>query len=224
MHTWSPHQQEKKTSLTNHNKKKSITALKNLFGTLLMTWLLTANISSYAQKDTTINAIKQKTTVGKKITLPKVDHQKIIKILPEYLIQEYGQDVWLELLREHLRIEINAIRKKYQKSEVVMDEYLNQKAQDYAQYMGDNDHFSHYDKTGKPFAEWVNTDGNLYFPEWENLAYGIMDITEVINCWMNSPGHKATIIESTYNRGKVVFNKFWFWYKDGYYVLVLWGK
>ena len=114
----------------------------------------------------------------------------------------------MRLFREHLRIEINAIRKKYQKSEVVMDEYLNQKAQDYAQYMGDNDHFSHYDKTGKSFAKWVNTDDNLYYPINEDLAFGIMNINDVIHEWMNSPGHKATIIESTYNRGKVVFNKF----------------
>jgi uncharacterized protein YkwD len=54
----------------------------------------------------------------------------------------------MNLLREHMRIEINKVRKEYKKGEVVMDEYLNKKAQEYAQYMSDNNHFSHYDKQG----------------------------------------------------------------------------
>jgi uncharacterized protein YkwD len=91
--------------------------------------------------------------------------------------------------------------------------------------MSDNNHFSHYDKQGNWLDKRVNIDGNSYYPLNENLAFWILDITEVINNWMNySPGHKATIIESKYNWGKVVFNRFWLWYKDGYYVLVLWGK
>ena len=89
-----------------------------------------------------------------------------------------------------------------------MDDYLNQKAQEYTQYMADNNHFSHYDKNGNSFSKWVNSDDHLYFPEGENLAFGIMSIAEVIDSWMNSPGHKSTMIESKYNQEKAVFNRF----------------
>ncbi len=182
------------------------------------------NIASYAQKDSILPKKEKPNMTIKKIQIPKVDHQKIIKIMPEYILDQYGNEIGLALLREHFMIEINAVRKKYNKGEVVMDEYLNQKAQEYAQYMSDNEHFSHYDKQGRTLDAWINVDNHKYYQINEVLKFGVDNIKETVEGWMRSPGHKATIIESKYYGEKTIFNRCWFGYKDGYYIFIFWAK
>ena len=44
-------------------------------------------------------------------------------------------------------------------------------------------------------AQWhVYADGSKMYPSQENAAYGQRSPEEVVNGWMNSPGHRAAIL------------------------------
>lgn len=63
-----------------------------------------------------------------------------------------------------------------------------------------NNYFSHTSPTyGSPF-EMLKSFGVNYTAAAENIASGQRSAAEVMNTWMNSSGHKANIMNSTYNQ------------------------
>lgn len=64
--------------------------------------------------------------------------------------------------------------------------------------MRDNNYFSHTSPTyGSPF-DMMKQFGISYTSAGENIAKGQRTPAEVMNGWMNSPGHKANILNSSY--------------------------
>lgn len=63
-----------------------------------------------------------------------------------------------------------------------------------------NNYFSHTSPTyGSPF-DMLKSFGINYTAAAENIASGQRTATEVMNSWMNSSGHRANILDSTYNQ------------------------
>lgn len=67
-----------------------------------------------------------------------------------------------------------------------------------AQDMIDKNYFDHTSPTyGSPF-DMMKKFGINYTAAGENIAYGQKTPAEVMNAWMNSPGHRANILNSNF--------------------------
>ena len=60
--------------------------------------------------------------------------------------------------------------------------------------------FSHTRPSGASFSSALSESGVSYLRAGENIAYGQKSAFEVVNAWMNSPGHRANILNSSYSR------------------------
>lgn len=69
-----------------------------------------------------------------------------------------------------------------------------------SQDMIDKKYFSHSSPTyGSPFTMMQNF-GLKFSAAAENIAYGQKTPQEVVNAWMNSPGHRANILSASYTQ------------------------
>lgn len=75
---------------------------------------------------------------------------------------------------------------------------LNQAAQAKANDMAARNYWSHNTPDGNPPWVFFDAAGYDYKSAGENLAYGFDNSTETIIGWMNSPGHKANIMNTGY--------------------------
>jgi uncharacterized protein YkwD len=75
---------------------------------------------------------------------------------------------------------------------------LNQLAQSYSTEMGTEDFFSHTDPAGRTPWDRARAVGiaNL---GGENIAMGQQSPQSVMSAWMNSPGHRANILDCDYH-------------------------
>ena len=60
--------------------------------------------------------------------------------------------------------------------------------------------FSHTRPSGASFSSALSESGVRYLRAGENIASGQKSASEVVNAWMNSPGHRANILNSGYSR------------------------
>jgi uncharacterized YkwD family protein len=69
-----------------------------------------------------------------------------------------------------------------------------------SQDMINNGYFSHISPVyGSPF-KMMESFGLRFSAAAENIAYGQRSAQEVMNSWMNSPGHKANILSKSYTQ------------------------
>ena len=69
-----------------------------------------------------------------------------------------------------------------------------------SQDMIDKNYFSHTSPTyGSPFR-MMESFGIQFSAAGENIAYGQRTPQDVMNAWMNSPGHRANILSPSYNQ------------------------
>lgn len=95
---------------------------------------------------------------------------------------------------------VNAERAKAGLKPLVSNWELARVAKIKAQDMTDKNYFSHTSPTyGDPFT-MIKNFGIKYTAAGENIAQGQKTPQEVMNAWMNSSGHKANIMSSTYNQ------------------------
>jgi len=133
-------------------------------------------------------------------------HNEVITTNVWKLLDEYGPEKGLEFLQEHMIIEINCYREQRNKqhpdeSPLIMLEsntILNTSAQDYADYLYDNNKAWHSAdwRTPKDRAEDAGYQSILikkFRNVRENIAYRQDNIEEVIEAWLNSPIHKENI-------------------------------
>lgn len=81
-----------------------------------------------------------------------------------------------------------------------------------SQDMRDKRYFSHTSPTyGSPFA-MINAFGISYRTAGENIAMGQKTAQQVFNGWMNSPGHRANILNGSFKQigvGYVLDGNYW---------------
>lgn len=93
---------------------------------------------------------------------------------------------------------VNQERSKAGLSPLQMDASLSNVARLKSQDMRDNKYFSHTSPTyGSPF-DMMKKFGISYRYAGENIAAGQRTPEEVVQAWMNSPGHKANILNDKY--------------------------
>lgn len=69
-----------------------------------------------------------------------------------------------------------------------------------SQDMATKGYFSHQSPTyGSPF-QMMQSFGLRFSSAGENIAYGQRTPQEVVNAWMNSPGHRANILSRSYSQ------------------------
>lgn len=129
---------------------------------------------------------------GQKINIPTTDKA----------ITEYEKEV--------VRL-VNAERGKNGLSPLTYDWELSRVARYKSQDMRDNNYFSHTSPTyGSPF-QMMKSFGISYRTAGENIARGYKTPESVVNGWMNSSGHRANILNSSFTRIGVGY------VKDGHY-------
>jgi uncharacterized YkwD family protein/spore coat assembly protein SafA len=95
---------------------------------------------------------------------------------------------------------VNIERAKAGKSELTPNNQISNVARIKSQDFINNNYFSHNSPIyGSPF-NMLSSFGIPFNAAGENIASGQKTATEVINTWMNSPGHKANILNSIYNQ------------------------
>ena len=130
---------------------------------------------------------------GQQITIPTQDSS----------ISAYEQEV--------IRL-VNEIRLENGLKALTFDWELARVARYKSQDMKDNQYFSHNSPVyGTPF-QMMKSFGISYRSAGENIAKGYATPQAVVNAWMNSPGHRANILNSGYTRigvGYVSGGNYW---------------
>lgn len=95
---------------------------------------------------------------------------------------------------------VNERRKEAGLAALKTDWELSRIARYKSRDMRENGYFSHTSPTyGTPF-EMIKAFGLSYKTAGENIAYGQRTPQEVMNAWMNSPGHRANILNAGFTR------------------------
>jgi len=105
---------------------------------------------------------------------------------------------------------VNQERAKTGLSSLSRSEELSNVAMVKAQDMYNNNYFDHNSPThGSPF-DMMKEFGITYNTAGENIAKGQTTPTQVMKEWMNSPGHKANILNNSYTHiGIAYYNNTW---------------
>ena len=115
----------------------------------------------------------------------------------------------------------NAERRQARLQPLTNDPLLANTAQDHSDDMADNDFFSHTGVNGSKLGDRVKKSGYQYSTAGENIAAGQTTAEQVVEAWMNSPGHRANILNSKFTEigvgytflendtGSVNYNHYW---------------
>lgn len=107
---------------------------------------------------------------------------------------------------------VNEIRVKNGLKALKYDWELSRVARYKSQDMKDKNYFDHNSPTyGSPF-DMMKSFGLSYRSAGENIAKGYTSPKAVVNGWMNSPGHKANILNSSFKKigvGYVKKGNYW---------------
>ncbi|MBB3126034.1 putative YkwD family protein [Paenibacillus rhizosphaerae] len=105
---------------------------------------------------------------------------------------------------------VNQERSKAGLDALSMDSKLSNMAMAKAKDMYDNKYFDHNSPThGSPF-DMMKEFGITYNSAGENIANGQTSPQQVMQDWMNSPGHKANILNKSYTHiGIAFYNNEW---------------
>ena len=103
-----------------------------------------------------------------------------------------------EISSKQLLASTNQKRSENSKPTLSIDETLSTAAQAKANDMAMNNYWSHYTPDGK--APWIFIDkaGYSYMKAGENLAYGFATSKDTITGWMNSPTHRANMLDGSF--------------------------
>ncbi|OMF22734.1 SCP-like extracellular [Paenibacillus sp. FSL H8-0548] len=105
---------------------------------------------------------------------------------------------------------VNQERSKVGLKSLVMNSELSNMAMVKAKDMHDNNYFDHNSpRYGSPF-DMMKEFGIEYSSAGENIAKGQQSPTQVMNDWMNSPGHRANILKDSFTQiGIAYYNGEW---------------
>ena len=126
----------------------------------------------------------------------------------------------LELIKEVVRL-TNIEREEAGLQPLKLNNQLVDAAQDHSNDMARDDFFSHTGADGSSASDRVRASGYQYSTTGENIAAGQTTAAEVVRGWMNSPGHRANILNGNYTEigvgyeylqndtGSVNYNHYW---------------
>jgi uncharacterized protein YkwD len=83
-------------------------------------------------------------------------------------------------------------------SKLSLNSELTSAAQSKAANMAKDNYWSHTSPSGKTAQDFIIDTGYQFSEAGENLAYGFSSAPSVMSAWMNSPEHKANILDAAY--------------------------
>ncbi len=104
------------------------------------------------------------------------------------------------ILPNSLVDETNAARISDNLSSLKTNALLEVAAEDKANDMAKNGYFAHTSPTGITPWYWFEKVGYNFEYAGENLAINFIDSKDVMNAWMNSPEHRANILDSHFTQ------------------------
>lgn len=93
---------------------------------------------------------------------------------------------------------VNELRAKYALESLSENHTLTLAAYKKAKDMLDNKYFAHRSPNGTEFYEWISREGYDFTYAGENLAKDFHDTEGVMAAWMNSPTHRANILDNDF--------------------------
>lgn len=93
----------------------------------------------------------------------------------------------------------NIIRKRHNLEPVKYDEVVSEVAYLHSKDMYENQYFSHESKDGKGLKERLETKEVYYVAAGENIAAQHVDAIAAVQGWLNSSGHRETLLSEEYN-------------------------
>ncbi len=98
-----------------------------------------------------------------------------------------------------------------------LDSKLTKAAQSHSEDMAKNNYFDHNSQDGRSPFDRMSDAGYKFSAAAENIAMGQQTPAAVMDAWMNSPGHKANILNCDYTEmglGYAVGNGSPYWTQD----------
>lgn len=124
------------------------------------------------------------------VSFAAVNFQALLWQSSQWLVSTVLPAVVVELTNE----ERLAITEAPLSRSQVLDQAATLKAEDMAR----GQYFAHYSPDGVTPWHWFDEVGYFYAHAGENLAIHFSDSGEVVDAWMNSPTHKANIVNGNY--------------------------
>ncbi|MGA2417811.1 MAG: CAP domain-containing protein [Candidatus Staskawiczbacteria bacterium] len=122
-----------------------------------------------------------------------------LKIVTVFVSINIPQNIFFaDITKATLENFVNQTRQSFGLQPLVDNQKLDQAAQLKAENMVANNYFAHTSPTGVTPWYWFLQAGYNYKYAGENLAIGFFDSEEVYNAWLNSPSHKANIVNPNY--------------------------
>jgi uncharacterized protein YkwD len=91
-------------------------------------------------------------------------------------------------------LQINRFRPQQQCQPVVANESLTRAAQEHSQDMAFNDYFSHVGSDGSSPWDRLERVGYFYSVAAENIAVAYLTPEDVVQGWLDSPGHRENVL------------------------------
>ena len=136
---------------------------------------------------------------GQKLTLPSTTSTPSIPSTPSTPSTPSGSTDITSLENEVVRL-VNVERAKAGVPAITQNSEVGRVARVKSEDFVKNNYFSHTSPTyGSPF-DMLKSFGITFTAAGENIASGQKTAADVMNSWMNSSGHKANILNSTYNK------------------------
>ena len=121
-----------------------------------------------------------------------------VNVLPK-LPQNYAINVQNAAENKILEL-MNQKRTEAGLKPLAMDNTLLQVARYKSNHMIQYNYFDHTTPEGNNWTSWLKVIGYEYTATGENIAYNNYDAVELFNQWWNSPGHRANMMNSSYNK------------------------
>jgi uncharacterized protein YkwD len=134
----------------------------------------------------------------------------VLKIITILVSINIPQNIFFaDITKSTLESLVNQTRQSSGLQPLSENEKLDQAAKLKAENMVQNQYFDHTSPSGVTPWFWFTQAGYNYKYAGENLAIGFYDSEEVYNAWLNSPSHKANILNPNYKEvGTAVLSGF----------------
>ncbi|WP_081957121.1 CAP domain-containing protein [Clostridium sp. HMP27] len=152
---------------------------------------------------------ENKPEVTTPVTKPEVKPEAPKPTNPENNAGQAGDSQVNEFEKEVVRL-TNIERSKEGLKPLTLNVELSKVARIKSKDMVDKKYFDHNSPTyGSPF-DMMKSFGISYKAAGENIAYGQRTPEEVVKGWMNSPGHRANILNGNFTEiGVGFYNNYW---------------
>ncbi|MBQ8494366.1 MAG: hypothetical protein IJ465_01270 [Clostridia bacterium] len=165
---------------TSHNTDESVSG----------TTTITTTSASASKKPTTTTTTKQQTATTTTTTTQKATTTSAAIVPPESSTEAFCQEVWRLTNAEREKAGLPPLNYHSE-----LQQLADTRAAEIDYYSG---HFSHTRPDG---SEWHTVFGNGhidYRAIGENIAFGQQTPAEVVQAWMDSPGHRANILNEDF--------------------------